>query len=185
MPRKWLPGQREAAATGALIKLALVVEDVFGDTAPDLVPVHHGQGFVAAAAAAQGLEPTPGNLEEGEDFLQLLLGAGRGQDQDVGPARLFQRLLPRQDEGVGLRRRQGTGGCGGEAAHLRVEPAEPQPFGQAAQRQVNQEFHGIHMPEVRGQEKVRLRFTPTLILPSPGRRKESTYLVSDLDAGPG
>ncbi len=66
--------------------------------------------------------------------------------QQVRALQLFQGLLAGQDKGVRVRRRQGAGARGRQAAAVGVEAAKPQPLGQAAQGLVHQEFHGPANP---------------------------------------
>ena len=63
MAGKWLPGQKRRWQRGHSMNWLVVMEDVFRDPPPDLLPGHRRQGLVAAAATAQGFEALGGEVE--------------------------------------------------------------------------------------------------------------------------
>ncbi len=130
-------GPEEPPAAGAFEKLVMVVKDVLRHPALHLLPGNGDERLVAAAATAQGLDLFGGNYQVGEDFLQLGLGIASPDEHQVRALQRPQGLLPGKDESAGGRGRQ----LGAQAPGLGVEAAKPEPFGQAAQGQVDEELH--------------------------------------------
>ena len=78
----------------------------------DQVPFQGGEGIVAVAATAQGLEMAGREAQTLHHFGQLAFGVGRGQHQEIGPLEALAGRLPGQDVGLGS----------GEAASSRAYP---------------------------------------------------------------
>jgi len=118
-------------------------EDMLWNSTLDQVSFQGDKGVVAVAATGQGFEVAGRQVQAPDHLGELALGFGGGQDQEIGPLKTLAGCLPGQDMGLGLKGGPIPGFIRGQAQKGGVEAAETQPFGQAAQGLIHQEFHRV------------------------------------------
>jgi hypothetical protein len=134
-------GPVDPVAAGTFVEPDVGEEDMLWNSTPDQVSFQGDKGVVAVAATGQGFEVAGRQVQAPDHLGELALGFGGGQDQEVGALKTLAGCLPGQDMGLGLEGRPIPGFIRGQAQEGGVEAAETQPFGQAAQGLIHQEFH--------------------------------------------
>ena len=133
MAGRWLPGQKNPAAAGALPEMLLVMADVLRHPTLHLLPGDGGECVVTAAATARGLSSRGERPSRPPHFLELASGRAAVMNTRSGRCRRFR---------DSCRVRMKVSAAGGGSSALRPRQSASQGQGAHQQAQGLGQGHG-------------------------------------------